>query len=655
MNPTLDVEHTLETAIAQQQAGSWQEAETLYREILRADPKQVEALNLLGLVLQDTGRHAEALDVIGQAITIDPDFAEAFANQARGLNILQRWDEARAASLKATNLDPELGEAWQQLGLANLHLNLLDQARDAYRKAEELLPDSIDIQAGLAEAAKHLRDHATVVETLVNLLDAQPDDINILINLSIALTVLDRLDEALPLQHRALELDPNNRQALHAMAATMFAQRYDLPELESVCRRLLRLDPGNLHAMSMLAGTLGWLGRFSEAKATYSEMLEIQPDHQNARSMLSVLASDSGSDPNPDLEMLRERLLDVDQTIINRVSAGFSIGKNLERAGDFDGAFEAYALANRVNDEALRKAGLAYKPDDLRRYVDWNIEHFRDTLFTTLQPFGNRSEMPVFIVGMPRSGTSLVEQIAASHPDVFGGGERRDIDGIMNRLTRGPSSAIPNQWDLGMMRLETNQHIASMRDVGGGAARVTDKLPDNIFFLGQIALLFPAARIIVCRRDIRDVCLSIFSNHFTDSLNWSNALEEIGVRAMETERIFNHWRQHVPLRMLEIKYETLTANLESESRRLIDFLGLDWNPACLEFHKTERAVATVSYMQIRQPIYDSSVGRWRRFERHLGPLLKALEGHPDGDAKSGHPDGDAKSGHPDGDDATAAN
>jgi hypothetical protein len=218
-----------------------------------------------------------------------------------------------------------------------------------------------------------------------------------------------------------------------------------------------------------------------------------------------------------------------------------------------------------------------------------------------------------------------VEQIAASHPDVFGAGERRDVEGIMSRISRGPSHTVPVQWDRAMMRLEASRHIATLREFGGSARRVIDKLPDNIFFLGQIALLFPNARIIVCRRDLRDVCVSCFTNHFTATLNWSTNLEDLGFRAAMTERLMNHWRRVVPLRMLEVNYEALVANLETESRRLIDFLGLQWDSACLDFHKTKRPVATVSYMQIRQPIYDSSVGRWRRFADHLGPLLNILD------------------------------
>ncbi len=186
------VEQILETAIGRQQAGALHEAETLYRQVLDADPENVDALNLLGLVLQDSGYHSEGLILIGRALEIDPGFAEAYANRARGLNILNQPDDARIAAQHATELDPVLGEAWQQLGVANLGLHQPEQAREAFRKAERLLPDSVDVQAGLAEAAKRLADHATVADALINVLAAQPDHITTLIDLSIALTALGK-------------------------------------------------------------------------------------------------------------------------------------------------------------------------------------------------------------------------------------------------------------------------------------------------------------------------------------------------------------------------------------------------------------------------------------------------------------------------------
>ena len=622
---TTDIDRLLDEAIARQQAGLLAEAETAYRQVLDADPENTDALNLLGLLCQNRGDHLAAQTFFERALAVDPDFPEALTNHARACNLFQRYDEAKAASARATALDPELGEAWEQLGFAHLWLRDAQEAFDAFRVAERFMPDSVQVQEGLSEAAKLLKNHLAVAEALTNVLAAKPDHVPTIIDLSIALTADLRLDDAAALQRHAMALDPDNQALMAATAHTLFLQRYDLAMVVTLCRRLLEINPENTKALAMLASTLGWQGRFEESEAVFAKLLEIDPDQENAQSVLTLYKSDAGKET--DLVALRARFDNEQLTRVDRVAAGFAIGKNLERAGDYDGAFAAYEAANTMNANALTAGERGFKRDEMRRYVDWATASFTDGIFERLLPFGNRSEVPVFIVGMPRSGTSLIEQIAASHPAVFGGGERRDIENIMDRITRGPSPTIPQQWDYEMMRLEARQHIVNLTEIGKGVPRVIDKLPDNIFFLGQIALMFPNARVIVLRRDLRDVCVSCFTNHFVDSFNWASNLDDLGFRVTQVERLMDHWRQVIPLRMLEVSYESLVGNLEEESRKLIDFLGLEWDPACLEYHKTERAVATVSYMQIRQPIYGSSIGRWKRFEPHLRPLTKILEEH----------------------------
>jgi hypothetical protein len=298
----------------------------------------------------------------------------------------------------------------------------------------------------------------------------------------------------------------------------------------------------------------------------------------------------------------------------------------LDRRGDYDAAFEAYQATNNLIRAGDIAANRGFKLDELRGYVANMRAQYTSTLFSAFQALGNPSELPVFIAGMPRSGTSLVEQIAASHPRVFGAGERKDVMEMVLRLNGDRGFVWPTQWDLGQFRTETEDHIRHLRVIGGDVDRVIDKLPDNIQLLGQIRIMFPNARIIICRRDLRDVCVSCFTTRFGDPIAWSNDLRECAQRAVEIERLTEHWRSVLPGPVLEVSYEAMVGNLEAESRRLIDFLGLDWDPACLEFHKTPRLVTTSSAWQVRQPLYDSSVGRWQRYRKHLGPMLEVLAG-----------------------------
>jgi hypothetical protein len=306
------------------------------------------------------------------------------------------------------------------------------------------------------------------------------------------------------------------------------------------------------------------------------------------------------------------------------VTAGYALGKALDRGAEYDLAFNAFHSTNALLHAADKAANAGFDLAELTAYVDNTRDMFSPALFASVQPLGNPSELPVFVVGMMRSGTTLVEQIAASHPQVFGAGENHDILRLVTRLNRGPDFVSPISWDLAQFQKETGDHIARLRALGGTASRITDKLPANIQLLGQIRVLFPNARIIICRRDPRDVCFSCFTTHFGENIPWSHDLQECAARNVEIERLTEHFLSVLPGPVMEIRYETLVRNLETESRRLIAFLGLPWDSACLEFHKTERTVTTASAWQVRQPLYSSSIGRWRHYRAHLAPMLKAL-------------------------------
>ena len=230
---------------------------------------------------------------------------------------------------------------------------------------------------------------------------------------------------------------------------------------------------------------------------------------------------------------------------------------------------------------------------------------------------------------MPRSGTTLVEQIIASHPEVLGGGERKDIPEIARQLEGNTVFLDPRTLDWEEVRREANQYTEKLHGMAAGARRLTDKLPDNILLLGHIALLLPRARIVVCRRDLRDVALSCFFQNFRDFPRWSSSLSDCAARACEVERLIYHWREVLPVPMLEIEYELLVRDIEGESHRLIDFLGLEWHPSCLSFHQKERAIMTGSNWQVRQPVYSSSIGRWRNYAKHIEPLQSGLAGLTD--------------------------
>jgi hypothetical protein len=244
-------------------------------------------------------------------------------------------------------------------------------------------------------------------------------------------------------------------------------------------------------------------------------------------------------------------------------------------------------------------------------------------LFTAAAEWGNRSGLPVFIVGMPRSGTSLVEQILASHTHVFGGGERKDIAHISDAIRKRNHQRPIEEWDVDFARHLADDHIATLKRLAPQALRVTDKMPDNVLHLGTIAVLFPMARVILCRRNVYDTCLSLYFQRFEEGNAFSYDLADCARRFLEIERLAGHWRQVLPIPMLTIDYEAVVADPAGEGRRMIEFLGLEWETGCLQFHRTERPVLSASVWQVRQPVFTRSVGRWRHYARHLQRLFAA--------------------------------
>ncbi len=295
-----------------------------------------------------------------------------------------------------------------------------------------------------------------------------------------------------------------------------------------------------------------------------------------------------------------------------------------DEGGDYDEAFHCFRAGND-----LRKAGHRYQPEEESLFVDRLMASFNKELFGEKERIGNRSERPVFIVGMPRSGTTLVEQILASHPQVHGHGELEEmaelVRGLSERLgSRQPYPECVKTLDEITAGSLAEAHLAQLERHGCGVVRSIDKMPHNFLHLGLIALLFPRARLIHCLRDPLDTCLSCYFQDFGSRHRFSCDLEQLGRCYRNYQRLMAHWHATLPRPILDVPYEGLVHDQELWCRKLIDFLGLPWDERCLTYYKTERPVLTSSAWQVRQPIYTSSVGRWRHYAKHLGPLFSSL-------------------------------
>ncbi len=405
-----------------------------------------------------------------------------------------------------------------------------------------------------------------------------------------------------------------------------YARLERIEDAASCARRVLELQPDDPRALNNLANALGALGRFDEATICYRRAIDIRPHDAEAHYNLVNLQPLSDGSPESEAAfalLSRQTAAPGRFTPREQSTLFFALGRALEARGENDAAFESLVRAN-----ALHRSGLAFDiaaPERLAAAIE---KQFDAAFFARRHPGGSPSERPVFIVGMPRSGTSLVEQIVSSHPQVHGAGETGLMPTLVSRLRDARGRGYPflasglSDADL---RTLAQAYLDLLDQRGGGKTRVTDKTIGNFELLGLIHLCFPNARIIHCRRDARDVCLSCFSTRFSSGHDYAYDLRELGRFWRVYDGLMAHWRAVLPPgRMLEVDYESLVEDVEGFARRLVAHLGLTWDDACLRFHESRREVRTASFAQVRQPIYKGSVGRWRRFAAHLDPLLEAL-------------------------------
>jgi hypothetical protein len=302
----------------------------------------------------------------------------------------------------------------------------------------------------------------------------------------------------------------------------------------------------------------------------------------------------------------------------------FALGKIYDDGRLYTQAFFHFQEANR-----LKALSCHFSRAEFSDCISQIVEAFPRELFASAQAIGHTSELPIFIVGLPRSGTTLVEQIIASHPSVGGGDELDYIDQIVSRLNafREPRSTFPTniaEANASTLNDLAAEYVHALQSLAPAATRISDKGLNNFLYLGLIALILPRSRVIHCQRDKRDVCLSNYFQNYAKDLSFSYRLSDLAFYCAEYERLWSHWRDVIPLPIHTLDYESLVGDLQGVARELVAYCGLPWSDSCLSFHRSDRRVKTASKWQVRQPIYSTSVQRWRHYEAQLGPFLSEL-------------------------------
>jgi tetratricopeptide (TPR) repeat protein len=591
------------------------------RRALAINPNMPQALNNLGIVHFERDEFDEAIAHYRRATVLAPTYAEAFSNLGNALRSQKKYDEALIAYREALKLRPAYVDALNNMGTALRDMGRGDEAEVTYRHALALKPDHPGVLNNLALVHKEREQLADASALLTRSLLVDPSNATTLTYLALVRLEQKQVADADIAVTRALTLAPEDSEALNAMGLVRFEQQNSDAALVHF-RRAIALKPDLADAHNNIGNVLKENGQIAAACEAYERAIKLDP--RQTAYYVNLADSRKFTEGDAHLAAMEDQARKAGSlTSTGRSRLNFALAKAYDDLGRYDEAFACMREGNALKRKALNygEARTLESLDRIRATFD------RELLAKT---GGFRSLLPVFVVGMPRSGTTLVEQILASHPAVHGAGELSDFNWLVDQLPGTSGNAFRYPEDAAALTADQlhalgKAYVERQRRRAPSAERVTDKMPANFLFLGLIHLALPDACIIHVVRDPRDTCLSCYSKLFAAEQDFTYDLGELGRYYRKYAELMAHWRNVLPAgRVLDVRYEDVVADLEGQSRRILSHCGLPWDDRGLAFHETERPIRTASATQVRQPIYGRSVGRWRRYEEFLEPLLSAL-------------------------------
>lgn len=643
----------LQAGFAQQRKGELAQARAFYAQVLEIDRRNFDALQLSGLCALQAGDNETARQLLDRALALRQDVASVFNHRGVALRRLGEPERAIADFTRVIALDPQSADARYNRANTLRDLGRREEALADYRQAAERAPARADILNNLGGCLKEVNLHAEALACYDRLLALNPNHAEAHSNRGLVLQSLGRFEDAEVSADRAIALNPRFADAWRERAAAVLALGGVEDALHSVSEALA-IDPNLAAAHATLGLVMMEMGKPVDAAQSFARALALKPDHVEARLGLAKLTAEEGR--FADAEVLFNSVLKDEPGHVASLH-GLS-GLRKFQAGDplfaaiadrlRDGRLTAeqreqlhHVYAKLCNDAGRHDDAMAhFAQSKLCRASRFDLAAHRSgfsamqRLFTPAflaarRDFGSDDARPVFIVGMPRSGTTLTEQILAAHPAAQGFGELQDMAALSKTL--GGGLKIPEAFTQAVAALDAEgsrrlaeRYLTAFRGAAPGVLRVIDKRPHNYELLGLIALLFPRAHIIHCRRDAMDNCLSMYMQDFNLHHGYNRDLTTLGHYYRTYEEVMAHWRAVLPLPIHDCIYEDTVDDVEASARALVDFVGLDWDPACLDYHARESQVRTPSQWQVRQPVYRTSVAAWRRYEAHLGPLKRAL-------------------------------
>ncbi len=598
------------------------EALTSYDKAIAIKHDFAGAHNNRGNALHALERHDEALASYAKAIALDPDDAAAHYNRAIILHRLKRFEEALASFDKAASLGHESAEVQNNRGMSLHALKRYDEALDSYDRAIALAPGHAMAHSNRGVILQAMRRYEDALASFSRAITLKPDFAEGYFNRGNALQEIRLNDEALENYDKAISLKVDYADAYNNRGiALQKLARYD-DALASI-DKVIVLRPGYAEAYNNRGDILANQGDVQKAELAFLEALALKPDYPKA--LYNLVHSRTNHTVDCETITYIQSLL-LDPLRGDAEYLHFSLGKIYDDCKLYDEAFECYRQANQICN-----AKIHYDPVRLSNVTRSITETFTREFLTQSFSFASHSQQPLFIIGMPRSGTSLIASVLSNHPAIATAGELPTMAGFTLRLQNllGNSGSYPQAAKhvppVVASKLIDDYEKRLRRDAGPDVPYIIDKHPMNFWHLGFINMLFPQARVIHCIRHPLDTCLSNFAQCFERDYDYAFDLHNIAHYYGEYTNMMEHWRKNLPGRMIEVEYEDVVMNTEEAVRRLLDSIGVAWNDLCLSPHTNPFAVGTASRWQVRQPIYKKSVNRWQHYERHLGPLKDILQ------------------------------
>ena len=563
--------------------GEFRVAAEHYQQFLKIIPNHEQTQFHLGVMLEELGYTGRAIGHYKKSIEITDNNAAVHSQLADACCELQRWEEAITAYQRVLALRGEDIGTMIKLGSAFSAVQLFAESILLYERALAIQPDNALVYRHLGASLQRMGQVKKAIKCFEQAIHLRPEYVRARINLARALRQLGKAEEAITPLEEAIDLEP---------------------------------DDGEAHMQ--LAATFRQLGQTELAVERLEQFLSIRPACGEAYYRISMIR------PERELISVVEKLLSDGCPRADTIYCHFALGNLFNDSEFYDQAFRHFLKAN-----TLQRETFTYHAEEISQIVDRSIRLYSEDFFKDKRQFGSASHLPIFIVGMPRSGTTLIEQILSSHALVHGAGETETFPGTSRLIVQQLEYAKPvpecmSLMDGKMVEEHSARYLQELVLRCPTAVRITDKFPQNFFEIGLIKTLFPDARIVHCQRNPLDNCTSLFFHCFT-TFKATFELTELGQYYLQYQRLMSHWQMLFPGEIFTVQYEDLVLDQERVSRQLIEYIGLDWDEKCIDFHNNERNVLSPSNMQVRQPMYKSSMNRWKRYEKQLQPLIEVLQ------------------------------